>query len=64
MGEFQKLQEKLKMLEHKYVMDITTEKQSFAKEKQSLQKELSNKQKWAVISAQREEKIHFLEQEM
>lgn len=52
------------MLEHKYVLDITSEKQMHEKEKKYLNKEISNKQKYAVISSQHEEKINFLEQEM
>eukprot|EP00347_Sterkiella_histriomuscorum_P001081 403373401 len=63
-SEHQKLQEKLRIVEHKYVMDITSEKQSHEKELKSMNQEIRNKFKYAVQVAQYEEKIKFLEQEM
>ncbi|CDW87843.1 UNKNOWN [Stylonychia lemnae] len=63
-SEYQKLQEKFKMLEHKYVMDINSEKQIHEKEMKFLNREINNKQKYAIVCAQYEEKIKFQEQEM
>ena len=50
-SEFQKLEEKMKMLEHKYIMDLGVVKVNHEKEVKSLNKEITNKQKYAVICA-------------
>jgi hypothetical protein len=50
-AEFQKLEQKFKLLENKYVIDMSSLRQNHNKETKDLQKEISVKSKYALVTS-------------